>query len=455
MSKLSEVEHLLDLIDYTVGNLKGWMQDEEREYPALMIPAKAYVHYEPLGVVLILGSWNFPFDVTIGPLITAIAAGNVAVIKPSEISTASSAVMEAILSRLDPDCYQTVQGGPDTAAALTSRRWDLIVFTGSSEKGKLVAKAAAETMTPCILELGGKNPTVVDLDADLENAALRVASGRFGNAGQICVCPEYVFVHKKVMAEFQRLLLEKITQFYTIDPQTSEDYSRLISPTHTARVAKLLQSHGGELLIGGQVDARNCFISPTVIKNPSLESLLMKEEVFGPILSLFDFDAIGECIEFITAREKPLAVYYFGKKNKEALMTRTSSGAFVQNETVFQYVIPDLAFGGVGGSGCGRYHGIEGFRSMSNLKSIFEKDCYNGYPVSLRYPPHPPTKEASLLRLKHLASLSSREAKKALVKVGAVVVLGIAVMQGYVGMGTIEGCGEAVWAAGRYLGVLT
>ena len=437
-SKLTEAEHLVDLVDYTLSNLKAWMRDDPKDVPALLLPANTYVRYEPLGVGLIMGSWNFPFDVTLGPLISAIAAGNAAIVKPSEMSVASAAVIEKIVSVLDPECYQVVTGGPEVAADLVAKKWDFVFFTGSTEKGRLVAQAAARHLTPCLLELGGKNPAIVDRDANLVNAALRIVQGRTLNVGQICLCPEYVFVHESVAAEFERLVLSTLASFYGDDAKKSGDYGRIINTGNTQRIAKLLENHGGEVLYGGHFSVEDRYVEPTVIKNPSLNSALMREEIFGPILSLFTFSEIGEVIKFINDRDRPLAIYYCGSENKDEVMTRTTSGGFLQNEVAFHYAIPDLPFGGVGPSGTGRYHGEEGFRCLSNAKSVLEKDTYNGFPISLRYPPHTTANEASFLRLKGLVSFSAAEMKKSAVRAAVVSAVGFAFYKGYLGWDTWE-----------------
>lgn len=432
MSLLTEALHLIELTEYVIGNLSGWMKGEQREYPALFIPANAYVTYEPMGVALIMGSWNFPFDVTLGPLIFAIAAGNTAFVKPSELSPASSQVMQSICSALDQDCYRLVQGGPETAEALINLKWDVIFFTGSTEKGKLVAAAAARNLVRFEGELGGKNPTIVDKDADISNAALRIVQGRMLNLGQLCISPEYVMVHKSVAGKLEAALLATIRDFYGSDPSKSIDYGRMINTGHSQRVARLLESHGGEVLCGGNVDISQKYIAPTIIRNPNPRSALMNEEVFGPVLAIWQFEDITECIDYINSKERPLAVYYFGSVNKKKVLERTNSGTFVQNETAFQYTICDLPFGGVGGSGSGKYHGIEGFRCMSNAKSVFEKDTFNGFPISLRYPPHDGSKSAMLLKLKQTVSLTNGELKRGAMRLFLLLALIGAIYQGYV-----------------------
>lgn len=437
-SRVSETEHLIEQVDYVLGNLKNWVKPESRDFPALFLPGNAYITYEPLGVVLIMGTWNFPFAITLGPLIYAIAAGNAAIIKPSEMSVASAQLIQTLCSVLDPDCYQVVQGGPEVAEYLLSLKWDLIFFTGSTEKGKLVAAAGAKTLTPVIGELGGKNPTIVDDDANLENAALRITQGRTFNVGQVCVAPEYVFVHKSLLGRFEEAAVAALKRFYGEDPRKSPDYGRIINTGHTQRIAKLLESHGGTVLLGGTVDVSERYVAPTLLRSPDLNSPLMKEENFAPILSIFPFEDIHEVITFINSREKPLAVYYFGSRNKDLVRQQTSAGAFLQNEAIFQYALLDLPFGGVGASGTGRYHGVEGFRAMSNVKSVFEKDTYNGFPASLRYPPHTPEREAQFFRLKHAFGFSASSFQALLLRATIATALVLAVQKGYLTSKTLE-----------------
>lgn len=444
MSRVSETEHLIDMVDYVLDHIRDWARPEAREFPVMFIPANAYVQYEPLGVVLIMGSWNFPFAVTLGPLIYAIAAGNAALIKPSELSEASARVIETLCSVLDPECYQVVQGGPAVAEHLLTLKYDLIFFTGSTEKGKLVAAAGARTLTPVIGELGGKNPTIVDEDASIHSAALRITQGRTFNLGQLCVGPEYVFVHKSVISQFEKEVIAAVKQFYGEYPWKSEDYGRIISAGHMERIVNLLKGHGGEVVDGGEMNLGDKYIAPTLIRSPDPTSRLMTEENFAPILSIFPFTDISEAITYINSHEKPLAVYYFGSKNKNLVQERTSSGAFLQNETIFQYALLDLPFGGVGGSGSGRYHGVEGFRAMSNVKSVFEKDTYDGFPISLRYPPHSEDKERLFFKIKRMAGFSTGKAKAVIMKtliVGTVV--GLAAYKGYLTEETVRSVRDA------------
>ena len=403
-ARISESDAVVDMCSHAIEHLRTWVQPEPRESIPLFITASAEVYPQPYGAALIIGSWNFPFDVTLGPLIDAIAAGNSVVVKPSELSPACSDVIEKAVSSLDKDCYQSVQGGPEVVTYLLTKRWDVICFTGSAAKGKLVAQAAAEHMTPTILELGGKNPAIVDETADLTNAALRITQGRFLNAGQLCLSPEYVLVHKSIEQPFCTALIKTIGDFYGPDARLSPDLGRMISEGATKRAAALLEGHGGEILIGGQVSIEEKYVPPTVIRNPSLNSALMQEENFAPILTLLTYTDFSECVDFINSRPRPLGVYYFGSSagHFSQLKHKTCAGALLQNECAFHFTVLDLPFGGVGESGHGRTHGRAGFNAFSNEKAVFRNDTLNMFPISSRYPPYTPQKELTFFRAKGL-----------------------------------------------------
>jgi aldehyde dehydrogenase (NAD+) len=293
---------------------------------------------------------------------------------------------------------QVIEGGGPTAAALTNSKFDLVIFTGSPEKGKLVAKAAAENLTPCILELGGKSPTIVDEGANLENAVLRIAQGRFLNSGQTCVSPDYVLAHASVKEEFIRKLKEKLREFFGDDVSKNPDWARIVNENHTRRLKGLLEeNHGGKVICGGKVIVDQRVVEPTVIDSPSVTSRLMTEEIFGPILPIISVNSIDEAIAFINKREKPLSLYYFGpvfSKQKERLLRETSSGALSINEACFHGLNGELPFGGVGHSGMKNLHGPWGFDSCSHLKAVLDKLPYgNGGLIAARYPPYTPGKQ--------------------------------------------------------------
>ena len=436
LTDLTEIEGLKDTIGYYKANLAKFMNEIPKDLPALLFPGKIYLKPEPYGLALILGSWNFPFSTTLHPLINAIAAGNTAIIKPSEMAPNSSAVMKDIISTLDQRVYGCLEGGPETAIALLEQRWDLIVFTGSPEKGKLIAAAAAKYLTPVVLELGGKNPVIVDSDADIHNAGLRITQGRYLNAGQLCISPDMALVHKSKLDAFLSEMQKTIKQFYGENPRNSQDYSRIVNDFHTKRIAALLEGHGGRIVCGGEVDLKEKYIAPTIILNPNKDSPVGSQEVFGPILVVYTFDDFGEVLDLINSREKPLALYYFGnnKKHFEDIKLRTSSGNVTWNDCVFHYTCCDLPFGGVGNSGISAMFGEEGFRAMSHNKSVMEKPALNVGPLNLRYPPYTPANQKGFFRTKKMMGFNVSSMITARNYAIAAAVLGILAYKGYLNL---------------------
>lgn len=386
-------------IDHCLEHLKEWMADESVDTPMLLGPAKSRIVWEPFGVALIMGSWNFPFFTTIGPLIYAIAAGNCAIIKPSEMSPQCSRIMKRLLTRhLDSQAYACIEGAVQVAIAITSKPFDVICFTGSTEKGKLVAAAAAKNLVPCVLELGGKSPTVVDETADIDFAARKVAWGRYANAGQICVAPDYVLVHEKVTSKFNDLLKKYIKEFWD-EGRNVKDAGRAITDWHQKRLCGMLKDHGGEVIQGNANAHEDFNLTSTVVMNPNPESAMMKEEIFGPILPVFKFSKIEEAIQKINEGDKPLVLYYFGAtfgKNKTRIERETSSGGYVVNDVLVHLLNPDLPFGGVGMSGYGKYHGKAGFQAFSHNKAVMVKAPI---PTDFLYPPYTKSKENLIERL--------------------------------------------------------
>lgn len=428
-----EIDSITRYIDYSLQNLKKWMKPKPKDLDILLGPGKTYVLPEPFGVSLILGSWNFPFATTINPLIAAISAGNAAFIKPSELAPHSSKVMLRILNSLDPDCYQAIEGGPDVAKALTDQRFDVIAFTGSPEKGKLVAAAAAKHLTPTILELGGKNPAFIDDDADLAMAARRIIQAKFFNCGQICVAVDYVLISEKNVSRFLEEAKRTIETFFGSDPQKSPDLGRLLLPGHAKRIQQLIENHEGTLICGGNSDVENRYVEPTIILNPSKNAPISKEEVFGPVLLVYSVRDINEAINFINSREKPLALYYYGNstQNKDWMLRETSSGGFCMNESVLQYSIVHLSFGGVGNSGSGSYFGKGGFKSFSHMKSVLEKGGLDVYPLSLRYPPYTQKKLSQFDLLKKTLRFTQNQLTRGLAAGGVAVLSLLAYKMGY------------------------
>jgi aldehyde dehydrogenase (NAD+) len=289
------------------------------------------VIYEPLGVALIMGSWNFPVSTLIGPFVEAIAAGCCAILKPSELAPETSKMMSKLINTLDPDCFTCIEGGVETSIALTSSKFDVIAFTGSTEKGKLVAASAAKNLVPCLLELGGKSPAIVDDSCDIEIAAQKIAFGRFANCGQICISPDFVLCSKQVIEKFTLKLKEYVEKYWD-DP---EELGRPVNSFHKHRLCQMLdpEDHKGNMLIGNPKSHEDGVLEPTIILNPSEDSKLMKEEIFGPILPIYGYDKIDEAINWVNNWNKPLVVYYFGRYQfnleRERLENETSSGALI------------------------------------------------------------------------------------------------------------------------------
>lgn len=374
-------------IDSALKQIKSWTKPKKAKIPIDQFPASARIYPEPLGVVLIIGAWNYPLSLVIGPLVGAIAAGNCAILKPSELAPHTSRlVAELIQNSFDPAYIAVVEGGIETSQQLLGEKFDSIFFTGSPRIGKIVMEAAAKTLTPVTLELGGKSPCIVEPDIDIEVAARRIAWGKFLNAGQTCIAPDYLLVHRTVKKELVAAIESSIKDFYGEDPAASPDYARIVSDKHFARLSALLRD--GDVVSGGETNPGDRYIAPTVMENVSLEAPVMEEEIFGPILPVLDYSELAEAIAFVNSRPKPLALYLFSKDKakQDKILEQTSSGGVCFNETVVHFSIPELPFGGVGNSGIGRSHGKAGFDTFSNYKSVLKR--YFLFDIDLRYPPY-------------------------------------------------------------------
>jgi len=395
-------------IEYVINNIHEWTKPRPVNTPILIGPAKSYIIAEPLGINLIMSAWNFQFLTLIMPLAQSLAAGNVILAKPSEMSAATANVCEKILKELDDGVVEVVQGGGEVCEELLKLRYDLITFTGSPQKGVLVAKAAAEFLTPTILELGGQNPVIVDKSADVENCAYNIINGRFLLAGQVCVAPEYVLIEREVYDKIVAAMKFTVDKFFGIEPKNSKDFFRIINKFHSERLAKLISSTDGNIISGGEHDVENKYISPTIISYNSLIELsrseLAKGEIFGPIIYVAPYDNLDDVIDYINSKEKSLALYYFGtnKQTKNKLIKSTSSGAFITNSCVEYFLNEEIPFGGVGNSGYSAYHGITGFNNMSHLKPVMDKSQLL---LKLRYPPFNDKKKniiKGLMTLSHI-----------------------------------------------------
>ncbi len=380
----TETSVVLEELSMMIKHLPDYVQRKRVGTSLLNFCSKGYIYPEPLGNVLIFSAWNYPFQLMISPLIGAVAAGNRVILKPAEQAEATAGIIESIVKKVfQPAHVHVFNGGVDVAIELLKEKFDYIFYTGGAAGGKAVMRAAAENLTPLTLELGGKSPCIVDSDVKVNLAAKRIAWGKFLNAGQTCVAPDYVYVHTSVKKAFTDRLLYWIKHFYTEDPSTSEDYPHIINEKHFDRLLKLMGS--GALLCGGNFNKSRLYIAPTVVDGVTWSDPVMQEEIFGPILPLLQFTNINEVLSQIKARPKPLALYYFGKHNWEQVLEETSSGGVCINETVMHLLNPEMPFGGVGGSGFGAYHGKYSFDTFTHYKPVMVKSTTVDLPM--RYPP--------------------------------------------------------------------
>lgn len=384
---LTEVGNIYGEIKNALKNVKAWMEPRRGSAPLIIQPARAYQYADPLGVTLIISPWNYPYQLAMAPLIGALAAGCTAVLKPSELSPATSGVLRRMLGEAFPaEVVSVVEGGAETSQALLAERWDLIFFTGGTQVGRVVAEAAARHLTPTVLELGGKSPCIIDRSADLEVTARRIAWGKYVNAGQTCVAPDYVLIPPELKGRFIELVQKAVRSFYGADVRTSDDYGRIVSHRHFERVSALAAD--GRIAFGGERDAPSRYFAPTVITDAPLSSPLMQEEIFGPLLPLVDCPSIDDAIRFVRSRPKPLALYSFARDAavNERVLTETSSGGAVTNDVCVHFAAEGLPFGGVGESGLGGYHGQASFDAFSHKKSVVKRPF--ALDMKLRYPPY-------------------------------------------------------------------
>lgn len=384
---ISETAMVIREIDFVCRHLNSWAAPKRTRTSLLNFPARGAIHSQPLGIALVIAPWNYPAQLIFSPLIGALAAGNCAILKPSELAVHSSAILCEIVSEsFDPDYVCVAPGGPEVSTALLEQHFDVIFFTGSSRVGKIVMQAAARHLTPVILELGGKSPAIVDFDADLEVAARRIVWGKFFNAGQTCVAPDYLLVHAAVKEALLGKMLAWIKTFYGSDPGLSGDYARIINQAHLERLAGYLGQ--GEIVTGGEIDRAKRYLAPTILDKVSWQDSVMQEELFGPILPVLCFTDHNELTELVSRQAKPLALYYFSQdavKQRRVMSTMTFGGGCV-NDTLVHLTEHHLPFGGVGASGQGRYHGKASFDAFSHQKSVLHRATWLDLP--LRYPPY-------------------------------------------------------------------
>jgi aldehyde dehydrogenase (NAD+) len=384
---LSEVGFLYDEIRFAIKHLDRWSRPRKVPTPWLQWPARSEIHYEPVGTVLVIGPWNYPFQLVLAPLIGAIAAGNTAVLKPSELAPRTSTVVAEIIRATFDEGYVTcVEGGVDVSTSLLAERFDHIFYTGGAAVGRVVMTAAAKYLTPVTLELGGKSPCIVDATADLEVTARRVVWGKFFNAGQTCVAPDYLLVAPSVKRPLVDAMKAEIGRFFGPDPKASPDYGRIINDRHFTRLTSLLRD--GKILMGGENDAAERYLAPTFLEDPAPGARVMEDEIFGPILPILEYENAADAIRQVNSRSKPLALYLFSRDRafQERVLSEVPFGGGCVNDTLIHLSNPHLPFGGVGESGMGNYHGEFGFQTFSHRKSLIRRSFL--FDLKLRYPPY-------------------------------------------------------------------
>jgi aldehyde dehydrogenase (NAD+) len=384
----SELGFVKGEIKLLLKQLDRWAKPEKFAIAPVQFPGQAYRVPEPLGVVLIISPWNYPVQLLLAPLVGAIAAGNCAILKPSELTPQVSAVLAQLISAtFAPDYVALVEGGVETSQALLAEPFDHLFFTGGTAIGKIVMAAAARHLTPVTLELGGKSPCIVEPDADLAVAARRIAWGKCINAGQTCIAPDYLLVHETIRQPLLELIRQEILNFYGEDPQQSPDYCRIVSPSHWDRLQGLIDP--AKVFFGGQGDRADRYLAPTILTDVTWDDAVMADEIFGPILPVLTYGELGEAIAAINARPKPLALYLFGgdRQTQQQVQQQTSSGGLCFNDVILQISTPNMPFGGIGPSGLGAYHGKASFERFSHYKSILKRPFW--LDLNFRYPPYP------------------------------------------------------------------
>jgi aldehyde dehydrogenase (NAD+) len=396
---VTEISFVAGAARHTRSNLARWMRDQRVSTPAFARPGRSWIRSEPLGTVLNISPWNYPLQLCLTPLVSAVAAGNCAVIKPSELAPATSALVAQLVPEfLDDDCIKVVEGGVETSTALLDQRWDHIIFTGGERVARIVMTAAARHLTPVTLELGGKSPCIVLPDADLEIAARRIAWGKCTNAGQTCIAPDYVLTDSATMARLVPLVRRSIEEMYGSDPSCSADYGRIVNDAHFDRIAGLLQ--GEEAVSGGQTDRGQRYIAPTIVAPANPERALMQEEIFGPVLPMVEAADLDAALGFVLSRPKPLAAYLFTRNDEaiDRMVAEISSGSICINDVMMFMAVQELPFGGVGASGTATYKGEAGFRHLSHQKAILKRGWRPDW--RLRYAPFTRAKSRWLRRLR-------------------------------------------------------
>ena len=377
---------VINEIDYMLKHVRSWAKPKKAKTPLAYFPSSSHVVPEPYGLALIIGPWNFPFQLLFGPLVGAMAAGNCVLLKPPIAAPHSTRLIAKIISdHFDPAYISLVEGGAETGQLLLEEPFDYIFFTGGPATGRLVMQAAAKHLTPVTLELGGKNPCIVDADTHLDYTARRIVWGKFFNAGQSCVAVDHVIADKRVKRQLLERMVHYLNKFYGDDPSLSPDYGRIVDDTHFGRLSQLLGQ--GTIVTGGQTDRTSRYIAPTIIDNIIGTEPIMQDEIFGPLLPVIEYDDLSDAIAMVNAQPKPLALYFFSRdrERQARVLHETSSGGACINDTVI-HETTGLPFGGVGESGMGKYHGKAGFDTFSHERSVITSGFL--FDIKLRYPPY-------------------------------------------------------------------
>lgn len=383
----TEIGIVLDEIKYTLKHLPAWVKNKRVRTPVMHFLSSSYIKPEPYGISLIMSPWNYPFQLAIAPLVGSISAGNCTMVKPSAYSPATSSVINKIIRENFDEAYiAVIEGGRDENKALLDEKFDYIFFTGSISVGKLVMEAASRNLTPVTLELGGKSPCIVDRKVNVDLAARRIVWGKFLNAGQTCVAPDYILVHKDVKSELLKQIKKYVREFYGDSPVNNPDFPKIINLKHFQRLKDLMQQ--GEIIAGGESDESTLVIEPTIVDEITWESPVMQEEIFGPVMPILEYEDLSQVINEVNSRPKPLALYFFStdSENQKKIIESISFGGGCINDTIIHLATPYMPFSGVGESGMGAYHGKASFDTFSHKKSVLKKS--NLFDIKLRYPPY-------------------------------------------------------------------
>ncbi|MDN3653897.1 aldehyde dehydrogenase family protein [Thalassotalea ponticola] len=396
---ITEISYITNEVDHALSKLKSWLKPQKVHTPLLAQPGQSAIKAEPYGSVLIIGAWNYPFQLVFAPLVAVIAAGNCAVLKPSELAPNISALVAKLVPEyLDTEAIHVVEGGVEQTSALLELAWDHIMYTGNGQVGRIVMTAAAKHLTPVTLELGGKSPVFVDRSADLTITCQRLAWGKWMNAGQTCIAPDYILTTADMVMPLINELVLQIKAMFGEDAKQSDSYGRIINERHCQRLQQYLMDQ--DVAFGGSVDVSQRYIEPTIVIDPDVTSSLMTEEIFGPILPIISIDSFAQAKQFIINRDKPLAAYLFSKEKTQHSdwVEQISAGSQCINDVMMFNAVTELPFGGVGPSGMGRYSGKHGFDNFSHFKAVLKRPFIKD--VALRFAPYTAFKLALLRKLR-------------------------------------------------------